>query len=194
MKKKKTIINVTELFKKALEKEGFTVELYSDKFNPDRKGEKLLTLGFMPRFLIDGNFHYGGMLSENIISVEGESINILHEVTDHARMPHIAVYSHKELNPGEPLINKYGPAISVAQEGMVYEKEKDKIKFSLHAPKILKHANGFGLWHDFVFKIEYSINKDIQKIVDSEMKKLKAELAEMRKKEEVKNGRISTNA
>ena len=188
--KKRTRINVTALFKKALEENGFTVELYSDKFNPEKKGDKLLTIGFLPRALVDEIFYYGKMLDYSVVSVQDDSINMLHQTEKESEMPHIAVYSHKTDVEGENPIDKYGPVIVVAQEGMDYQTEKDGLRFSLFAPKRLKYAEGYEDWHDFIFKMEYYVNKDVKKIIDIETDKLKKEILKMLEEESLKKREV----
>jgi hypothetical protein len=184
--KKRLLIDFTDIVKKALEAKDFKVEYHSDKFDPKRVEGKTITLGFLKRYLKKEKFIYGDMAPRNIMSIDGDSINIFNN-----DLVMVTMFSHTPIEDHKQPIDKFEGIISIMQDDLEYTREKDGLMFNLEGIRKVKAKGWDNGWHDFLFKIEYYIEKNTQEIIRKEfeeMEKIKNvnPVGEIKKQEEKK--------
>jgi hypothetical protein len=188
MKEEKGVkFNTVEIVKNALEKNGFKVEVFSDKFNPEKKGDKLLTIGFLRKIYRKKELKNAEMQDEAICSVDTDSINIFHD-----KKIMVSIYSHVQIKSDEYFSKKFDGVSGSLKDGLCIKRKKDGLKFNLDAVQDVKDEKFIG-WRNYWFVCEYYIERQIKKIINKELEVMKEEFKKVNKKEEVKNGRVATN-
>jgi hypothetical protein len=188
MKEEKGIkFNTIEIMKKALEKAGFKIEIFSKKFNPDKNADKLLTIGFLRKVYRNKKLKDAEMEDEAICSIDTDSINIFHD-----KKIMVSIYSHVPIKDNEQFPKKFDGISGTLKSGLIIKREKDGLRFNIDAVQDVKDK-GFEGWRNYWFICEYYIERQIKKIIKEELEVMKEDFKKVQKKQEVKDGRVTTN-